>query len=81
MERAIVTISIENLKDKFELEIPVDITVKEICSALNKALHLEEKGIEISGYYIKTKNPTCFLKGKDVLQNFNISHGSEIILI
>lgn len=81
MESAIVTVKVEGIAKDYELEIPIDITVKEICAALSKALKLEEKRAHISGYYIKTENPTCFLKGNDVLKKFNISNGSTIILI
>lgn len=81
MEKAVVIVKIEGTKEEYELEIPIDITVKEICAALNKALEFEEKNIKVSGYYIKTENPTGFLKGNDVLKKYGIANGSTIILI
>lgn len=81
MDKGIVIVKVDGLEEEYELEIPLNVTVKEICSALNKALELEEKGISISGYYIRTENPTCFLKGNDILKKYNISFGSKIILI
>lgn len=81
MDKAIVTVMINNLLDEYELEIPTDVTVKEICAALSKALELEAKGINISGYYLKTENPTGFLKGNDILDKFNVGNGTTIILI
>lgn len=81
MDKAVVTVKIEGTDEEYELEIPTDVTVKEICAALSKALKLEERKIKISGYYIKTENPICFLKGNDVLKKYNIASGTTIILI
>lgn len=81
MEKAVVIVKIEGTDKEYELEIPIDITVKEICAALSKALKFEERNIKVSGYYIKIENPTGFLKGNDVLQKYGIANGSTIILI
>jgi YukD. len=81
MEKAIVTVTIEGANLEKELEIPIDISVKEICAVLSKALELEEKKINITGYYMKTENPICFLKGNDILKKFNIANGTKISLV
>lgn len=81
MDKAIVTVSIDGTDIERDLEIPIDISVKEICVAIKKALDIEERGITISGYYIKTKYPTRFLKGNDILKKFDICDGTKIILI
>lgn len=81
MDKAVITVKIEGQDQEYELEIPLDVSVKEICAALIKALKLEERKINISGYYIKAENPSCFLKGNDILKKFNISNGTTIILI
>lgn len=81
MDKGIVIVKIDGHDEEYELEIPFKVTVKEICAALSVALSLEKKNIKISGYYMRTENPTCFLKGNDVLSNYNISFGSKVILI
>jgi uncharacterized ubiquitin-like protein YukD len=81
MDKAIVTVTVEGTKLECDLEIPIDVSVKEICAALTKALKLEEKNINISGYYMKTENPIGFLKGNDNLKKFNVSTGSKITLL
>ena len=81
MDKGIVIVNVDGQKEEYELEIPLTISVKELCAALSTALKLDEKNIEISGYYIRTENPTCFLKGNDILKDYNISFGSKIILI
>lgn len=81
MEKAIVTVCVEGSNIHKDLEIPIDISVKEVCAALNRALQLKEKNINISGYYLKADNPICFLKGNDILKKFNISDGTRITLL
>jgi uncharacterized ubiquitin-like protein YukD len=81
MDKAIVTVSIDGTDIEKDLEIPIDISVKEICVAIKKALDIERKDINISGYYIKTEYPTRFLKGNDILKRFDICDGTKIILI
>lgn len=81
MDNGIVIVKIDGYDEEYELEIPLNVSVKEISAALIEALHLKEKGINITGYYMRTENPTCFLKGNDILKNYHISFGSKIILI
>ncbi|MDI9215855.1 MULTISPECIES: EsaB/YukD family protein [Clostridium] len=81
MDKAIVTVSIDGTNIEKDLEIPIDISVKEVCVAIKKALDIDNKHINISGYYIKTKHPTGFLKGNDILKKFNVCDGTKIILI
>lgn len=80
MDKGIVIVKIGNSKEEFELEIPLNISVKEICKSIFKALKIDENK-SVTGYYIKTENPTCFLKGNDILAAYGISSGSKIILI
>ncbi|MGG7179421.1 EsaB/YukD family protein [Clostridium paraputrificum] len=80
MNKGIVLVQVGDNPLEYELEIPLDVKVKTISKSILKALKME--GIkEIKGYYIKTENPTCFLKGNDFLSDYGISSGSKIILI
>ncbi|SMC29011.1 WXG100 protein secretion system (Wss), protein YukD [Clostridium acidisoli DSM 12555] len=81
MEKAIVTVGVDGTSIERDLEIPIDISVKEICAVLSKALNLEENKINITGYYLKAENPICFLKGNDILKKFNVSDGTKISLV
>ena len=81
MDNAIITLKIQNTNEEYELEIPINITVKELCNALNRALRLEERNIDISNYYIKTFNPLSFIKGRDILKDYGIRNGTIIELI
>ena len=81
MDKAIITLKIKNTNEEYELEIPTNITVKELCNALNVGLRLEERNIDISNYYIKTFNPLSFIKGRDILKDYGIRNGTIIELI
>ena len=81
MDKAIITLKIQNTNEEYELEIPINITVKELCHALNVGLRLEERNIDISNYYIKTFNPLSFIKGRDFLKDYGIRNGTIIELV
>lgn len=81
MDKAIITLKIQNTNEEYELEIPINITVKELCNALNRGLRLEERNIDISNYYIKTFNPLSFIKGRDILKDYGIRNGTIIELV
>lgn len=80
MDNGIVIVSVDKTDKELEVEIPLNITVKDIYIALMKAMNLNENR-SLTGYYIKTENPTCFLKGNDILKDYGITSGSKIILI
>lgn len=80
MDRGIVIVKIDKINKEFEVEIPLNITVREIYMALIKAFNMKDNK-NLTGYYIKTENPTCFLKGNDILKDYGITSGSKIILL
>lgn len=80
MDRGIVIVTIDKTNTEFEVEIPLNITVREIYMALIKAFNIKDNK-NLTGYYIKTENPTCFLRGNDVLKDYGITSGSKIILL
>ena len=81
MDKAIITLKIQNTNEEYELEIPTEITVKELCNALNIGLKLKERNIQISNYYIKTFNPLSFIKGRDILKDYGVRNGTIIELV
>lgn len=80
MNKGIVLVQIGEDSNEYELEIPLDINVKTICKYILKALNMNYRN-DIKGFYIKSENPTCFLKGNDILSNYGISSGSKLYLI
>lgn len=80
MDKGIVIVKIDKSSIEYELEIPLNISVQDIYIALLKAFKITDNK-NLTGYYIKTENPTCFLKGNDILKDYGITSGSKIILI
>lgn len=80
MDRGIVIVTIDKTNTEFEVEIPLNITVRDIYMALIKAFNIKDNK-NLTGYYIKTENPTCFLKGNDILKDYGITSGSKMILL
>lgn len=80
MAKGIVIVRVGDMKEEYELEIPLNVSVKEISIAIFKALNIDDNK-SVTGYYLKTENPTCFLKGNDILSSYGISSGSKIILV
>lgn len=80
MDRGIVIVTIDKTNTEFEVEIPLNITVRDIYMALIKAFNIKDNK-NLTGYYIKTENPTCFLRGNDVLKDYGITSGSKVILL
>lgn len=61
-----------------DLEIPLDITVRELVIGLNDAFDL---GIDISDVkqcYLKAENPIALLRGNKLLREYGLRNGSII---
>ena len=80
MDKGIVIVEIDKKNEEYEVEIPLNISVKDITTALLKAFKITNNK-NLTGYYIKTENPTCFLKGNDMLKDYGVTSGTKIILI
>lgn len=80
MNKGIVLVQIGEDTKEYELEIPLDITVRMLYVCILKALNIEDTK-DIRVHYLKTENPTCFLKENDVLSDYGISSGSKLYLV
>ncbi len=80
MERESVIIVFHALKKdiSMDLELPLNITAKELIAALNKAFDLGIEAEEIRNCYLKSERPIALLKGNRTLEEFGICNGSEI---
>lgn len=81
MNKAIIILKIKDIDEEFELEIPTDITVKELCKAISTGFNLDEENTKISNYYIRTFNPLAFIKGRDKLKDYGVRNGTIIEII
>ncbi len=80
MERESVIIVFHALKKdiSMDLELPLNITAKELIAALNKAFDLGIEAEEIRNCYLKSERPIALLKGSRTMEEFGICNGSEI---
>lgn len=62
-----------------EIEIPLDITAKDLVVALNETYDLNIDTNNILDCYLASENPIAFLRGNKLLSEFGIRNGTDII--
>ncbi|MCL2391599.1 MAG: EsaB/YukD family protein [Oscillospiraceae bacterium] len=75
----IVTLNIVRLGKKHDIEIPLDISASELCSAIYQKFLPEYYG-DVRQYYLKSERPTALLRGERTLREYGIRDGSVIII-
>lgn len=65
-------------KKRYDIEIPVDITVRELLVGLNEAFCLNIDLDDVKNCYLKIENPFKLLKGHMILRESGIRNGSTI---
>lgn len=78
-DTAIVEFLNYNDENKTEIEVPLNITAKDLVLALNEAFQLGMDTDDIFGCYLVAENPIAFLRGNKTLEEFGIRNGSLII--
>lgn len=61
-----------------DLEIPADITAKELLTALNQGFGLGIREEDLMSCYVKSENPIALLRGTKTLREYGLRNGSEI---
>ena len=74
---AIITINLIKSKQSHDLEVPLDISANELCSALFQKYMPEQHG-NMQQYYLKTERPIALLRGERTLREYGIRDGSLI---
>lgn len=77
-EKVIVIFNHVRKKERFDLEIPLEIGANELVLSLNQGLGLEIDTKDISQCYLKSVNPIALLKGNKTLAEYGIHNGTEI---
>lgn len=78
MDTIVVILYIHKLEKKYDVEIPLDITVNELVIGLNQGFNLGINTEDISQCYLKTENPIAFLKGNKTIRDFKLRNGTVI---
>jgi hypothetical protein len=74
---AIITINLIKAGQSRDLEIPLDISASELCSALFQKYLPEHHG-DMQQYYLKAERPIALLRGERTLREYGIRDGSVI---
>lgn len=61
-----------------DLEVPLDITTKELVIGLNQAYGLGIDTTDIKQCYLKAENPIALLRGNKLLRDYGLRNGSVI---
>lgn len=61
-----------------DLEIPLDITTRELVIGLNQAFDLGIDTTDIKQCYLKSENPIMLLRGNKLLRDYGLRNGSII---
>ena len=77
-QKAVVVFQIPQRKFSVDLEIPLDITAKELVAALNAAYELGIDTSDIKNCYLQAENPIALLRGNRILEEFGLRSGSVI---
>ncbi len=77
-EKMIVIFNDLKKNEKFDVEVPCDLTANELLYGLNEGLGLGVDLKDITQCYLKTINPIMLLKGNKTLTEFGLHDGSEI---
>ena len=77
-QKAVVVFQIPQRKFSVGLEIPLDITAKELVAALNAAYELGIDTSDIKNCYLQAENPIALLRGNRILEEFGLRSGSVI---
>ena len=76
-DSAIITVNLIKAEQSHDLEIPLDISASELCSALFEKYLPEQYG-DMRQYYLKAERPIALLRGERTLREYGIRDGSVI---
>ncbi len=74
----IVVFNIVKRGVKVDIEIPTDITTKELFVGLNQAYNLGMDTTDIKQCYLKAENPITLLRGNKLINETGLRNGSII---
>ena len=79
MENRIV-VEFNNLNNNrtVDIDIPTEITVRELLIGLNEAYDLNVDVSDVKQCYLKSENPICLLSGNKTIKEFGLHDGSII---
>ena len=77
-EKIIVNFNIIERNFSVDIEIPLDITARELVIGLNAAYELGINTTDAKVCYLKAENPIALLRGNKLLSEYGLRNGSTI---
>lgn len=77
-EKIVVIFNIVKRGKSFDIEIPVNITIRELIIGLNEAYDLGINTSDINQCYLKSENPIALLRGNKEIKDYGLRNGSII---
>ena len=77
-EKVIVVLNLIHQKRQLDIEIPLDISVYELVTALKETFQLPIKAESMYDCHIRTENPIGFFRGNQILAECRIMNGTII---
>lgn len=77
-DTAIIIFNNAKEKRKIDIEVPLNITVKELVLGLNSAYELGIDTTDIRKCILRSENPIALLKGNKLLSQYGIHNGTII---
>jgi uncharacterized ubiquitin-like protein YukD len=77
LNNAIITVNLIKAEQSYDLEVPLDISANELCSALFE-MYLPAHHGDMQQYYLKAERPIALLRGERTLREYGIRDGSVI---
>ncbi|MDY2632910.1 EsaB/YukD family protein [Clostridium sp.] len=76
--KIIIVFNIIKRNLSIDLEIPLDITTRELVIGLNEAFKLGIDTSDIKQCYLKAENPIILLRGNKFLSEYGLRNGTVI---
>lgn len=77
LNNAIITINLITQNKSYDIEVPLDISANELCTAVFQKF-LPDLHSDANKYYLKCERPIALLRGERTLRNYGIRDGSVI---
>ena len=77
-EKILVQFNMIKRKRTVDIEIPTDITARELIIGLNEAYNLEVDITNVKECFLKCENPIALVKGNKLLREFGLRTGTII---
>lgn len=77
-DKIVIVFNIVSRNESYDLEIPTDITTKDLVIGLNEAFGLDIDTSDTNKCYLKSENPIALMRGNKKITDYRLRNGSII---